>query len=319
MIYRLEIAAALLEALSDDPKTLILGAGVTDPKGIFGTTLEPAQTFPERVLETPLSENMLTGACLGLALEGWKPIFVHARCDFLLLTMEHLLNTSAKWREVHNDRKFTMVVRCLVGRGWGQGPNHSQAFHAMLAHVPGMRVLYPVDPGNIRHWVNEALSCGSPTVIMEPRRMYEVEKLEFPMWDNPDAYLVTFGDVVLDAATAAVEFGKIGVKIQVHPMEDVSAMDLPQTLAPVVVVDTGHLFCGATAEVAAQLAAAGNPKVKRVGPPFTPLPTSYALEQEWYPSVNDIINAVSDLLEIQNPNLEVAHKNENDQAFRGPF
>ena len=142
MIYRLEIGRALAQAMQNDSKVLIFGEGVAKSAGIFGTTLEPAERFPERVTETPLSESMITGACLGLALEGWKPVLVHARGDWLMTAMEHMVNTIAKWRQVHQDRPFSLVIRALVGRGWGQGPNHSQALHAMFAHVPGLRVLY---------------------------------------------------------------------------------------------------------------------------------------------------------------------------------
>ena len=317
MKYREEMTKALVKAMHDDPKTLMLGEGVADPKGIFGTTLEASRMFPERVIETPLSENMMTGACLGLALEGWKPIFVHARCDFMLLAMEHLVNSVAKWRAVHHDKPFTLVMRGLIGRGWGQGPNHSQAFHSMFAHVPGLRVLYPVHPGNISHWLDEALSCGWPTIILEPRRLYEVDSIDYPMWERPDVFMVTFGDVVLDTAQAALELEKVGIRAQVYPIEDVSAMPVPEANVPTLVADTGHLFCGAAAEVMARLAERGNTKIRRVGPPFVALPTSAALERKWYPSASDIVEAVHDLLDIRPAQSGLASV--SDDGFKGPF
>ena len=317
MKYREEVGAALLQQMRNDPKVLVLGEGVTDPKGIFGTTLQCANEFPQRVVETPLSENMMTGACFGMALEGWKPVYVHARVDFMMLAMEHMVNTSAKWRDVHDNKGISMVIRGLVGRGWGQGPNHSQAFHAMFAHVPGLRVLYPVDPSKVSYWLNEAISCGSPTIVLEPRRVYEFESLDYPIIDDPDLFIVTFGDVVLDAAVAARELGKAGIKAQVHPIEDITAMEIPQTDVPVVICDTGHLFCGATAEVAARLAEGGNSRFKRVGPPFVALPTSMHLEKEWYPSVGDIVEAANGLLNTSVPIPEAVVV--GDRAFRGPF
>jgi len=317
MKYREAIADAMVAALQDDPKCLVLGEGVTDPKGVFGTTLEASQRFPDRVMETPISENMITGACLGLALEGWKPIFVHARCDLLMLSMEHLVNTIAQWSAVHGGRTYSLVIRSIIGRGWGQGPNHSQSLHGMFAHVPGLRVLYPVHANKVSYWLNEALSGGWPTIILEPRRLYEVDVIDYPSWESPDVFLVTFGDIVLDAARAAVGLEQQGVKAQVFPIEDVSAMPLPETDAPVVVADTGHLFCGAAAEVVARLVERGNAKVKRVGPPFVPLPTSAALEQEWYPDAQDIAIAVSQLLNVRPALLEPMTT--VDEGFRGPF
>lgn len=319
MIYRLEIARSLAQAMRNDPKVLLLGEGVTDPKGIFGTTLEARERFPERVMETPLSENMITGACLGLALEGWKPVLVHARCDLLMTAMEHMVNTIAKWRHVHLDRPISLVVRALVGRGWGQGPNHSQALHAMFAHVPGLRVLYPVDPGSVASWLDDALSCGWPTLIMEPRRLYEVEALDYPNWQRPDVYLVTFGDVVLDAAVAAQQLDGMGIKAQVYPIEDVTCMALPEDNVPTVVADTGHLFCGAAAEVVARLTERGNTRTRRVGPPFTTLPTSARLEQAWYPSAGQIRAAVGELLDIETSSPLPQVVTSGDDGFKGPF
>jgi len=317
MKYSNQMDNALVRAMQTDEKVLVLGEGVTDPKGIFGTTAGVASQFQDRVMEIPLSENMITGACLGLALEGWKPILVHARCDLIMPAMEHMVNTVAKWRQVHRDRPYTLVIRAIIGRGWGQGPNHSQALHAMFAHIPGLRVLYPVNPNSVSFWLQDALSCGWPTLIMEPRRLYEVEDIDYPNWDQPDVYLVTFGDVVLDATLAAHQLSDIGIKAQVHPIEDVGAMSLPEGNTPVVVVDTGHLFCGASAEVMACLVEQGNTRIKRIGPPFTSLPTSLRLEQEWYPDIGQIIGAVESLLNIRVTIPQVAPT--SDDSFKGPF
>jgi len=319
MKYRESLAKSLVDAMTNDPKVVILGESVTDPKGIFGTTLPSAQMFPDRVIEIPVSENMITGACLGLALEGWKPVLVHSRCEFMMVAMENMINTAAKWGAVHSERPFTMVFRALIGRGWGQGPNHSQAFHSMFAHVPGFRVLYPVLPDRVTYWMNEALSWNGPTVIFEPRRVYELESLEYPNWDDPDIYLVTFGDIVVDAVAAANELKERGIKAQVHPVEDVSALELPKENLPTVICDTAQLAFGASAEVVARLAERGNIKIKRVGPPFMPLPTSMPLEKEWYPTPGDILSAAYGLLDVQPDAGVPAIANALDDSFKGPF
>ena len=319
MKYREELAQSLLDAMRNDPKVLILGESVSDPKGIFGTTLLAANAYPERVIEIPVSENMITGACLGLALEGWKPVLVHSRCEFMMVAMETMINSAAKWGAVHSDRPFTLVFRALIGRGWGQGPNHSQAFHSMFAHVPGFRVLYPVLPERVEYWMNEALSWNGPTVIFEPRRMYDVESLEYPIWDDPDIYIVTFGDIVIDAAVVALELKERGIKAQVHPVEDVSALELPVENKPTIIADTAHLAFGASAEVAARLAERGNISIKRVGPPFMPLPTSAVLEKNWYPTPEDLLAAAYDLLGIKPEANVPAIANSLDDSFKGPF
>lgn len=317
MTYREQIAKAIYDAMVKDDGVLILGEGVSDPKGIFGTTSEPNTHFQRRVLETPLSENMLTGACLGLALEGWKPIYVHARFEFLMPAMEQLVNVVAKWQSVHRGRPFNLVFRTLIGRGWGQGPTHSQAFHGMLAHIPGLQVIYPVDPDNIGYWFDNSLHAGVPTIIMEPRRLYEIERLDYPVLSNPNVYIVTFGDIVLDAIAAAKELEKYGIHAQVWPIENVSNMQVPDTDKPVVIAETGQLFCGASSEAVAKLVQNGNANVARVGPPFTPLPTSWILEQNWYPQVKDICSAAANLIGVANITFDTI--GEDDDRFQGPF
>ena len=175
MIYRLEIARSLAEAMQDDPKVLIFGEGVTDPKGIFGTTREAAVRFPDRVMETPLSENMITGACLGLALEGWKPVLVHARCDLLMTAMEHMVNTVAQWRHVHRDRSFSFVIRALIGRGWGQGPTHSQNLQAWFAHIPGLKVVMPTTAADAKGLLLSSIFDDNPVVFLEHRWLHNQE------------------------------------------------------------------------------------------------------------------------------------------------
>jgi len=318
MNYGQQIAKGWADVMAEDPKVVILGEGVTDHKGLFGTTLACHEKFPDRVIETPVSENMITGACLGMALEGWKPVLVHNRVEFMMLSMEHIVNTIAKYRAIHG-RDFSLVIRALVGRGWGQGPNHSQAFHSMFAHVPGLRVLYPVHADNMRYHIDNALNWGGPTIILEPRRMYDVEFIEYPAWENPDTYIATFGDIVLDAAIAATHLSTCGIEAQVWPIEDVTHMEIPpKKFKSVVIADTGHLFCGASAELATLMHEADFARVKRVGPPFCPLPTSAALEAKWYPTAQDISDAVCEMFGVKPTPLQTDPL-PVDAAFKGPF
>ena len=164
--------------------------------------------------------------------------------------------------------------------------------------------------------MTEAITGDAPAVFLEPRRMYEIETIEYPNWESPDAYAITFGDAVLDAAQVAVNLETKGIKLQVYPIEDVSALDLPEDDVPTVVVDTGHISFGAAAEVSARLAERGNHRVKRIGPPFVALPTSSILEDEWYPSMDDISSAICKLLDIAPTTVDYRPP---DDGFIGPF
>src|SRR5205085_6783988 len=126
----------------------LFGLDVDDPKAIQGSTRGlPAKYGPERVFGTPLSEDAMTGAAVGMALAGLRPIHVHIRMDFLMLAMNQLINVAAKSRYMFGGQaNVPMVVRALIGRSWGQGAQHSQAFHSFFMHVPGLKVAMPTTP-----------------------------------------------------------------------------------------------------------------------------------------------------------------------------
>ena len=283
MKYSEAIAQATVDLMDKDPKVIVLGEGVTDEKGIFGTTRAAFEKYPDRVIETPLSENMLTGALAGLAAEGYKPIYVHARAEFSLLGMEHLVNTIAKWPWLHNGQQLPIIIRMLVGRGWGQGPTHSQSFHTMFRQVPGLAVFYPVHPNLVSPYYLSAYREGNPTIIVEPRRLYDFLHLglgQERLSSQWNLTIYTIGDIVIEAAVASEELLKQGIKTRVAPIGDLTFPSSPTTL-PYILCDTWH-----------------NPDAD-VCPPFKPLGTSAALEAAWYPTASDIVQAVCDKLGIE--------------------
>jgi len=126
-----------IESMKEDPSVLLFGLGVPDPKGVFGTTSGIQELFGEdRVFDTPLSENAMTGFAIGLALSGNRPILTHQRLDFALVSIEQLVNQAAKWRYMFGDTMTCpIVVRMIIGRGWGQGPQHSKLTVLVCAYT----------------------------------------------------------------------------------------------------------------------------------------------------------------------------------------
>ena len=124
-------------ALSDDQRVYLMGLGVPDPKGIFGTTLNLQKKYGvSRVFDIPLSENAITGVAIGSAITGMKPILTHQRVDFSLVSIDQIVNQAAKWHYMFNGTmNVPLVIRMIIGRGWGQGPQHSQSLHAWFAHT----------------------------------------------------------------------------------------------------------------------------------------------------------------------------------------
>ncbi len=123
------IREATDQAMARDASVYLMGLGVPDPKGIFGTTLGLQEKYgADRVMDMPLSENAMTGVAVGSALVGMRPILTHQRIDFALVAMEQMVNQAAKWHYMFDGRaKVPLVIRLMIGRGWGQGPQHSQS------------------------------------------------------------------------------------------------------------------------------------------------------------------------------------------------
>src|SRR5947208_14843499 len=130
------------QEMARDPSVVVFGLDVDDPKAIQGTTRGLLEKYgPDRVFGTPLSEDAMTGAAVGMALAGLRPVHVHIRMDFLLLAMNQLLNVAAKSRYMYGGRAgVPLVVRAMIGKSWGQGAQHSQGLHGMFMHVPGIKV-----------------------------------------------------------------------------------------------------------------------------------------------------------------------------------
>src|SRR3989304_2590214 len=139
---------ALDQALERDDRVFVMGQGVDDPMGMFGTTLDLHKKYgEERVFDTPLSENALTGVAVGAALAGMRPVYMHNRPDFLLLAMDQIVNHAAKWSYMFGGcASVPLVIWACVGRGWGGAAQHTQTLQGLFMHVPGLRLVMPTTP-----------------------------------------------------------------------------------------------------------------------------------------------------------------------------
>ena len=137
----LKFSEAILEAtdfcMGKDPSVFIIGLGVPDPKGVFGTTIGLKEEFgTKRVFDMPNSENAMTGVALGASLNGIRPVMTHQRLDFFLLAMDQLVNNAAKWFYMFGGAcSVPITIRLIIGRGWGQGPTHSQSLQAWFLNL----------------------------------------------------------------------------------------------------------------------------------------------------------------------------------------
>src|SRR3989475_7076537 len=176
--------------MTRDPSVIVLGLGVDDFKGLYGTTRGLQDEFgPERVFDTPLSEDGMTGVAIGAALAGLRPIHVHIRMDFVLLAMNQIVNMAAKARYMYGGAvSVPIVVRSVIGRSWGQGPQHSQALHALFMHIPGLRVVAPASPYDAKGCLIQSIRDDNPVIFVE-HRMLHPQRGHVP----EELYAVPFG------------------------------------------------------------------------------------------------------------------------------
>jgi acetoin:2,6-dichlorophenolindophenol oxidoreductase subunit beta len=326
MNFRETIAHETAEWLRRDPKALILGVGVADNKGIFGTISLAREEFPDRVIETPLSENMLTGSLLGLAQEGWHPMLVHARADFMTLSTEHLVNSLAKWKYMGGE-ELTATVRCIIGQGWGNGPQHTQSNAHWFASVPGIDVWMPNSPGDITNLYRQMSTSPGIRTIYEHRRLYETALPEAQTYDDAatdQIVLVGLSASRIDVDKAADMLSGMGQDVRtIHPVlhrNDSNYRQLFESSKPkaILFADISPGGYGLLGEIALQAAEVGI-KVGRVSPPSIPVPASEAIEGSWYPSENDIVKAALKLIDHQGQVEIPGQQTESFKPAGGPF
>ncbi|MBI3306831.1 MAG: alpha-ketoacid dehydrogenase subunit beta [Candidatus Omnitrophica bacterium] len=318
--YREAISEAFVQAFEQDPTLFMMGCGITDPKGTFGTTLEITKRFGSpRVFDVPLSENGITGFAIGAAIAGMHPVVVHQRNDFLLLTMDQIVNHAAKWKYMAGGRlSVPLVIRSIVGRGWGQAAQHSQNLHAMFAHVPGLKVVMPSDAHDAKGLMMTSLAEKSTVIFIEHRWLHEMsgevpaEPYRIPLGQaaikkaGGDITFVAISHMVPEGLKAAALLEKDGISAEVCDLRTLSPIDWETVFASVrktgrlVVADTGWRSFGASAEISAQvyetLGSALKAPIRRVTLPDGPTPCSAALEKIYYPDADVLAKAAKELM-----------------------
>lgn len=179
MSYKDAINQALDIALAHDDKTLCYGLGVDDPKGVFGTTLGLQEKYGDhRVFDMPVSENAMTGIAIGASLRGYRCVLTHQRLDFALLSMDQIVNNAAKWHFMYGgqNKSANITIRMIIGRGWGQGPTHSQNLQSWFAHIPGLKVVMPASADDAGNLLLSAIFDPNPVIFLEHRWCHNMQE-----------------------------------------------------------------------------------------------------------------------------------------------
>lgn len=351
----LPFSQAIFEATDQmmglDPKVYIIGLGVPDPKGLFGTTLGLEKKYGnERVLDMPISENALTGVCIGSALMGMRPIMTHQRVDFFLLALDQLINNGAKWHFMFGGQaKVPLVIRILIGRGWGQGPQHSQTLHSLFAHIPGLKVVMPSNPYDAKGLLISAIEDDNPVIFLEHRWLHnifgEVPEAVYRvpigkakvMKEGKDITVISSSHMTLESFRALSWLDGCSVELidlrTIRPFDKETLFNSVKKTGRVLVVDQDWKTGGFAAEILSSITEELFPFLKaapqRLTYPDYPCPTSWHLSNYYYPTAKDIALKVLEMLEkpIKAKALlqEIISQRLNkpldvpDASFKGPF
>ena len=315
--FSLAINDALHNAMALDEKVFVIGQGVKSPWYVGNTTRGLIDRFgEERVIDTPVSENAITGAAVGAALAGMRPVVVHPRMDFMFYAFDPIINEAANWYYMFGGTLSVPVVFWgIINRGGEQAAQHSQALQAMLAHVPGLKVVMPSTPYDAKGLMLAAIQDDNPVVFIDDRWLYGCKEAvpEDPYIvpigkgvvkrEGKDVTLVSWSYMMEEAKKAAEELALQSIDIELIDLRSLKPFDQELILRSVkktrrlVVVDGAWKTCGFAAEIAAcvgesPLALKLKAPICRVCLPDVPAPASRVLEEEYYIKAKDIVHKI---------------------------
>ena len=333
---------ALVREMESDPDVFVFGLDVPDHKRIFGSTRGLVEKFgAERCFGTPLSEDAMTGVALGAAIAGLRPVHVHIRADFVLLGMNQIGNMLSNLRYMSGGRLSSpLVIRAVIGRGWGQSAQHSKSMHGVFAHFPGLKVVLPTTPQDGYSLLRSAIRDDNPVLFLEHRWLYDIagvvdEEEKIPLGlptvrRSGDAVTVVCTSWMnVEALKAAEVLSRRGIQVEVVDVRTVSPLQSDLISASVrktkncIIADYDWAFCGFGAELAAVVShdcfASLERPVRRLGFAHVPCPTTRPLENLFYPSALTIIRTVEEMFELETSDVSGENFYTYEDRFKGPF
>ncbi len=315
--YAQAINETLHQMMEKDPRVFLIGQGVTSPWYVGTTTVGLIDRFgPERVIDTPVSENGVTGVAVGAALAGMRPILMHPRMDFMYYAMDQIANHAANWHYMFGGQlSVPLTIWGIINRGGEQAAQHSQALQAMFAHIPGLKVVMPSNPYDAKGLLVASIEDGNPVVYIDERWLYDhvgdvpEELYSVPIGkgvirkEGKDVTVVATSYMVYEVSKAAEALEKEGINVEVidirslKPLDEDLLFESVRKTCRLVIADGGWKTCGVGAEIAARVAESDIFKklkapIVRVSLPDAPAPASSALEQVYYPKAEDLVRAI---------------------------
>jgi len=349
---KIKFSEAILEAtdycMGIDPTVFIIGLGVPDPGGIFGTTKGLQEKYgKERVMDMPLSENCMTGVITGASLNGFRPILTHQRVEFSLLSIDQIVNQAAKWYYMNaGQQNVPIVIRMVIGRGWGQGAQHAQSLESWFGHIPGLKVVMPSNPKDAKGLLIASVEDDNPVIFLEHRWLHNLvddvpkENIPVPIGkarivkNGTDITLVANSYMVIEALRCAQILEKHQISVEVIDIRTIRPLDSETIINSVnktkrlIVADNGWIHYGISSEIISIVTENIFDKLihkpVRVGVNDSPSPSTRALANHTYPRASNLINEISKIMNIR-LDLNIVLNDSDipldipDSSFIGPF
>lgn len=314
--YSEAICEGLKQSLTLDPNVFVMGQGVDDPSGMFGTTKNLHVEFgPDRVFDTPLSETALTGIAVGAALGKMRPVYFHNRPDFLTLAMDQIVNHASKWFYMFGGAACVpLVVWACIGRGWGSAAQHSQALQGLFFHVPGLKLIMPCTCFDAKGLMISAIKDNNPVLIIDHRFNFkQIGIVPEEMYYVPigkgvvrkvgrDVTVVAISHLVVDSFLVSQELAREGVDVELvdprtlRPLDEEIILKSVAKTGRLVIVDCGWKTGGITSGIAAIVAEKAfrylKAPIARVACPDVPTPAACTLEDAFYITKDQIKEAI---------------------------
>jgi pyruvate/2-oxoglutarate/acetoin dehydrogenase E1 component len=313
------INEAIREEMQKDERVVLIGEDVGRPGGSFGASRGLLEQFgPERVVDTPISEAGIVGLAAGAAACGLRPIVEIMFMDFTAVCMDGIVNQIAKMRYMFGSQySMPVVIRTPAGGGLNAGPQHSQCLEAWFAHIPGLKVVMPATPYDMKGILKSAIRDDNPVIVVENKALHAL-KGEIPEEEylvpigkadikkpGRDVTVVATSRMVHEALKAAAVLSDEKIDIEVLDLISISPWDRDAVFNSVsrthrlVVAHEAVKQCGIGAEIVAsvceEIMDELDGPVQRVGAPFVPIP--FSMEQSYLPNAGDVVGAVKRALD----------------------
>jgi acetoin:2,6-dichlorophenolindophenol oxidoreductase subunit beta len=314
--YREAVRDALARALREDEDVFVMGEDIAEMGGSMGVTQGLLDEFgPRRIRNTPISEMAITGAGIGAAMQGMRPVVEIMYEDFLTLSMEQLVNQAAKHRTMSGGQlKVPLTIRTQGGAGWSPGAQHAQQLEAWFVHVPGLKVVFASTPEDVRGLLWSAIYDDNPVVFFEHRTLYPLkgevpDELEpIPLGkarihrEGADVTVVATGRLVHESLRAAEDAEREGISVEVVdprtllPLDEETIVGSVRKTTRCVTAHEAVARGGFGSELAAVIQHGAfdwlDAPIERVGAKFSPLPFAPAMEQWVVPHSADVLDAI---------------------------